>query len=59
MNTLEKNLNALENQTLKLELRDIKHTHIKPVFGKDSLELNFSNLEGGGGGDVSKSLSRA
>ncbi|MCR2055885.1 motility associated factor glycosyltransferase family protein [Campylobacter helveticus] len=48
MNTLEKNLNALENQTLKLELRDIKHTHIKPVFGKDSLELNFSNLEGGG-----------
>ncbi|WP_270979829.1 motility associated factor glycosyltransferase family protein [Campylobacter helveticus] len=49
MNTLEKNLNALENQTLKLELRGIKHTHIKPVFGKDSLELNFSNLEGGGG----------
>ncbi|WP_270982612.1 motility associated factor glycosyltransferase family protein [Campylobacter helveticus] len=48
MNTLEKNLNALENQTLKLELRGIKHTHIKPVFGKDSLELNFSNLEGGG-----------
>ncbi|WP_270978535.1 motility associated factor glycosyltransferase family protein [Campylobacter helveticus] len=47
MNTLEKNLNALENQTLKLELRGIKHTHIKPVFGKDSLELNFSNLEGG------------
>ncbi|MEB2806491.1 hypothetical protein Q9Q60_00845 [Campylobacter upsaliensis] len=50
MNTLEKNLNALENQTLKLKLGDIKHTHIKPVFGKDSLELNFSNLEGGGGG---------
>ncbi|EOC5018705.1 hypothetical protein ACI4X4_001186 [Campylobacter upsaliensis] len=49
MNTLEKNLNALENQTLKLELRGIKHTHIKSVFGKDSLELNFSNLEGGGG----------
>ncbi|EOD6324588.1 motility associated factor glycosyltransferase family protein [Campylobacter upsaliensis] len=49
MNTLEKNLNALENQTLKLELRGIKHTHIKPVFGKDSLELNLSNLEGGGG----------
>ncbi|MBS4330933.1 motility associated factor glycosyltransferase family protein [Campylobacter vulpis] len=49
MTILEKNLNALENQTLKLELRDIKHTHIKPVFGKDSLEFNLSNLEGGGG----------
>ncbi|MBS4274663.1 motility associated factor glycosyltransferase family protein, partial [Campylobacter vulpis] len=47
MTILEKNLNALENQTLKLELRGIKHTHIKPVFGKDSLEFNLSNLEGG------------
>lgn len=56
MTILEKNLNALENHTLKLELSRIKHTRIKPVFGKDSLELNFSNLEGGGGVDVSRSL---
>ncbi|ENQ1162647.1 motility associated factor glycosyltransferase family protein [Campylobacter upsaliensis] len=49
MNTLEKNLNALKNVMLKTQLSSITHTRLKPVFGKDSLELNFSNLEGGGG----------
>lgn len=58
MNTLEKNLNALKNVMLKTQLSSIAHTRLKPIFGKDNLELNFSNLEGGGG-DVSKSLSRA
>ena len=48
MNTLEKNLNALKNVMLKTQLSSITHTRLKPVFGKDSLELNFSNLEGGG-----------
>ena len=49
MNTLEKNLNALKNVMLKTQLSSIAHTRLKPIFGKDSLELNFSNLEGGGG----------
>ncbi|EEA8806522.1 hypothetical protein G3786_000025 [Campylobacter upsaliensis] len=52
MNTLEKNLNALKNVMLKTQLSSITHTRLKPVFGKDSLELNFSNLEGGGGGYI-------
>lgn len=52
MNTLEKNLNALKNVMLKTQLSSIAHTRLKPIFGKDNLELNFSNLEGGGGGCI-------
>ena len=44
---INKNLNALKNETLRAELSAITHSNCKAVFGKDSLELNIIN--GGGG----------
>ncbi|WP_252972861.1 hypothetical protein [Campylobacter helveticus] len=40
---INKNLNALRNETLRAELSAITHSNCKAVFGKDSLELNIIN----------------
>ncbi|EFP6866581.1 motility associated factor glycosyltransferase family protein [Campylobacter upsaliensis] len=48
MTILSKNLNALQNERLKTALCAISHSHFTPIFGKDTLELNFSSKGGGG-----------
>ncbi|HEF3526723.1 TPA: motility associated factor glycosyltransferase family protein [Campylobacter upsaliensis] len=47
MTILSKNLNALQNERLKTALCAISHSHFTPIFGKDTLELNFSSKGGG------------
>ncbi|TXK56758.1 hypothetical protein [Campylobacter helveticus] len=52
-----KNLNALRNPILKQTLSNIKQSKFKLIVGKNELDVNLLD-EGGGGGDVSKSLKR-
>lgn len=51
------NLNALKNPLLKQELLNIKESKFKLIVGENELDVNL--LDEGGGGNVSKSLSRA
>ena len=46
-NLFFKNLNALKNENLKNELKELKINRVKAIVGKDNLDINFAM--GGGG----------
>ena len=38
----QKNLNALKNENLKNELKELKINRVKAIVGKDNLDINFA-----------------